>query len=185
MLMVFVFIATHSKRWSAFTTSVPKFHRLSLKRVLNVIVKSVSSRKSDEATYEKRASFSLKCRSVKDGACKRQAIKSKKHLRELSLLIFAAEKKLAENNVILFGYLQRDIEVPNMLRASFDNFPPIFKNTSDSNEDNSSLIKTYAESERKGVRSQPRKKLIFSSTLRNSSLITPPPLFTLNWALFV
>ena len=42
----------------------------------------------------------------------------------------AAEQLLEETKKgKLFGYVQRDIEVPEKLRSKFDNFPPIFKNT--------------------------------------------------------
>ena len=65
----------------------------------------------------------------------------------------------------LFGYVQCDIEVLEILRSKFDNSPPIFKNTSVSKNDIGDLMKTYAEEE--GIMSQPRKMLISRSTLQN------------------
>ena len=42
----------------------------------------------------------------------------------------AAEQLLEEiKEGKLYGYVQCDIEVPEILRANFANFPPIFKNT--------------------------------------------------------
>ena len=58
--IVFVLIATLcSKQWAAFTTFVPVKNsgRLSLKRILNVVVKRESSIIRDEAIYKK--SFSI------------------------------------------------------------------------------------------------------------------------------
>ena len=54
---------------------------------------------------------------------------------------------------------------------SFANFSPIFKKTLVSKNDNGDLMKTYAEEE--AILSQPRKMLIPSFTLHNSTLITP------------
>ena len=49
---------------------------------------------------------------------------------------FPYKRPLVEMNLLeqigsgkLFGYVQRDIEVPEELRKKFANFPPIFKNT--------------------------------------------------------
>ena len=75
----------------------------------------------------------------------------------------------------LFGYVQCDIEVPEILRSKFDNFPPIFKNTLDSKNDIGDLMKTYAEEE--VLMSHPRKMLTSSFTLYNGTLITPLLLF--------
>ena len=46
-----------------------------------------------------------------------------------------------------FGYVQCDIEVPEHLSYYFSNFPPIFKNTAVSRDDNGNLVKQYAEKE--------------------------------------
>ena len=81
----------------------------------------------------------------------------------------------------LFGYVQCNFEVPDFLRSKFDNFPPLFKNTLVSKNDIGDLMKTYAEEE--GIMSQPRKKLISSSTLQNGTLITPLLLCYLQLAL--
>ena len=75
----------------------------------------------------------------------------------------------------LFGYVQCDIEAPEILRSKFDNFPPIFKNILVGKNDIGDLMKTYAEEE--GILSQPRKILISSFTLQNGTLITPLLLF--------
>ena len=81
----------------------------------------------------------------------------------------------------LFGYVQCDIEVPEILRANFANFPPIFKNTLVSKNGIGELIKTYAEEE--VIMSQPRKMLISSFTLQNGTLITDLLLFYLQLGL--
>ena len=94
----------------------------------------------------------------------------------------AAEQLLEEiKNGKLFGYVQCDIEIPEILRSKFDNFPPIFTNTLVSKNDIGDLMKTYAEEE--GIMSQPRKMLISSFTLQNGTLITPLLLFYLQLAL--
>ena len=71
----------------------------------------------------------------------------------------------------MFGYVKCDIEVPEILRSKFDNFPPIVKNTLVSIDHIGDLMKTYAEEE--GIMSQPRKILISSFTLENGTLFTP------------
>ena len=98
----------------------------------------------------------------------------KQHIREH----FSYRRSLAAEQLLqeikkgkLFGYVQCDIEVPEILRSKFDNFPPIFKNTLVSKNDIDELMKTYAEEE--GILSQPRKMLISSFTLQNGTLITP------------
>ena len=47
----------------------------------------------------------------------------------------------------LSGYVQCDIEVLEHLRDYLPNFPPIFKNTVVSREDNGILMKQYKEKE--------------------------------------
>ena len=78
---------------------------------------------------------------------------------------------------MLFGYVQCDIEVPENLRKSFENFPPIFKNTMVARNDIGDFMKEYADKE--GIMSQPRKMLISSYILQNGALITPLFLFIL------
>ena len=88
----------------------------------------------------------------------------------------AAEQILEEiKKGKLFGYVQCNIEVPEILRSNFDNFSPMFKNTLVSKNDIDDLMKTYAEEE--GIMSQPRKMLISSFKLQNETLITPLLLF--------
>ena len=77
--------------------------------------------------------------------------------------------------------MQCHIEVPEVLRSKFDNFPPIFKNILVSKNDIGDLMKTYAEEE--GIMSQPRKMLTSSFTLHNGTLITPLLLFYLQLCL--
>ena len=68
----------------------------------------------------------------------------------------AAEQLLEEIRAgKLFGYVLCDIEVPEILRSKFDNFPPIFKNTLVSKNHIGNLMKTYAEEE--GIMSRSRK----------------------------
>ena len=71
----------------------------------------------------------------------------------------------------LFGYVQCDLKVPEHLKIYFVNFPRIFTNTIVSRNDIGQLMKEYAEKE--GVMSQPRKKLISSFHLKNTTIITP------------
>ena len=47
----------------------------------------------------------------------------------------------------LFGYVQRDLEVPKELKKNFANFPPIFKNTNVGRHDIGLLMNDYAEKE--------------------------------------
>ena len=72
----------------------------------------------------------------------------KQHIREN----FPHRRSLAAQQLLediktgkLFGYVQCDIEVAEILRLNFDNFPPIFKNTSVSKNDIGDLMKNYAE----------------------------------------
>ena len=66
--------------------------------------------------------------------------------------------------------MQCDIEEPEILKANFANFPPIFKNTLVSKNDIADLMKNYAEEDR--LLSQPQKMLISSFTLQSGTLIT-------------
>ena len=94
----------------------------------------------------------------------------------------AAEQHLEEiKKRKLFGYVQCDIEVLEILRSKIDNFPPIFKNILVSKNDIVDLKNSYAEEE--GIMSQPRKLLISSLTLHNGTLITPLLLFYLQLGL--
>ena len=83
----------------------------------------------------------------------------------------------------LFGNIQCDNEVPENLGANFANFPPMFKNTLFSKNNNVDLMTTYAEGGR--IMSQPRKMLISSFTLQNGTLITPLLLFYMQLGLVV
>ena len=101
---------------------------------------------------------------------------------------FPYRKSLTEHQLLegikkryLFGYAQCDIEIPENLRASFANFPPIFKNTLVSKSDNGGLMKTYAEEE--GIMCQARKMLISSVIIQNGTLFTPLMLFYLQLGL--
>ena len=58
----------------------------------------------------------------------------------------------------LFGYVQRDIEVPENLSEAFANVPPIFKNISFGRDDIGPFMIKYAE--KQGLLSQPRRLLI-------------------------
>ena len=91
----------------------------------------------------------------------------------------AAEQILGEiKKGKLFGYVQCDIEVPEILRSEFVNFSPVFKNTLVGRSDSGHLIKNYAEEER--LLSQPRIVLISSFTIQNGILITPLLFFVYN-----
>ena len=98
----------------------------------------------------------------------------KQHLRES----FLFKRPLREESLLeqirsgkLFGYVQCDIEVPEVLKKKIANFPPIFKNTNVGRHDIGSLMKENAEKE--GLLCQPRKMLISSYFLENGTLITP------------
>ena len=80
-----------------------------------------------------------------------------------------------------FGNVLCDIEVPEHLRDYFSNFPPIFKNTAVSRDDNGNLMKPYAKKE--NVMVQPKKMLISSFILTNGTIITPLLLFYLQLGL--
>ena len=81
----------------------------------------------------------------------------------------------------LFGYMQCDIEKPEILRSKFDTFPPIFNNNLVSKSVIGDLMKNYAEDER--FLSQPQKMFIYSLTLQKGTLITPRLLFYLQLGL--
>ena len=105
----------------------------------------------------------------------------KEHLRES----FPYKRPLREESLLeqirsgkLFGYVQCDIEVPEKLKKNFAMFPPIFKNTFVVRHDIGLLMKNYAEKE--GLPCQPRKMLISSYFLENSTLILPLLLFCLD-----
>ena len=104
----------------------------------------------------------------------------KSHLREN----FPYKRPLSEEGLLqgiidgrLFGYVQCDIEVPEHLQSCFSNFPPVFKNTVVSGEDIGSLMREDAEKEI--IMPQPRRMLISSFFLINSTNITPLLLFFL------
>ena len=110
----------------------------------------------------------------------------KQHIRKHfpSNRSLAAEQLLEEiKKRKLFGYVQCDIEVPEMLRANFANFPPKFKNTLVSKNDIGDLMKNYADEER--LLSQPQKRLISSFSFQNGTLNTPLLLFYLQLGLVV
>ena len=103
----------------------------------------------------------------------------KQHIRELfPYRCSPADEQLLEEikKGKLFGYVQCDTEVSEILRSKFDNFPPIFKNTLVSKNDIGDLMKTYAG---EGIMSQPRKMLISSFSSHNGTLITLLLLFYL------
>ena len=104
----------------------------------------------------------------------RESFPYKRPLREESLLEQIRSGKL-------LGYVQCDIEVPEVLKKKFANFPPIFKNTTLGRHDIGSLMKDYAEKE--GLLCQPRKMLISSYFLENGTLIAPLLLFYLDLGL--
>ena len=110
----------------------------------------------------------------------------KLHIRE----IFPYRRSLTKQQLLegikkgnLFGYVQRDIEVPENLRENFANFRPVFKNILVSKNDIGDFMKTYAKEE--GIMSQPRKLLISGFTLQNGTLTTPLLLFYLQLGLVV
>ena len=100
----------------------------------------------------------------------------KNHLRAN----FPYQRPLSEERLMkeiksrkLFGYVQCDLKVPELLKAYFANFSPIFKNTVVSRNDIRDLMKEYAEKE--GIMSQPRRMLISISSfhLKNGTINTP------------
>ena len=108
----------------------------------------------------------------------------KSHLREN----FPYRRPMSEEGLLqgiidgrLFRYVQCGIEVPEHLQSYFSNFPPVLKNTVVSREDNSPLMREYAEKE--NIMPQPRKMLISSFFLTNGTIITPLLLFYLQLGL--
>ena len=100
----------------------------------------------------------------------RKSFPYKRPLREESLLEQIRSGKL-------FGYVQCDIEVLEVLKRKFANFRPIFKNYNVGRHDIGSLMKDYAEKE--GLLCHPRKMSISSCFLENGTFITPLLLFYL------
>ena len=91
----------------------------------------------------------------------------------------AAEHLLeGRRNGKIFGYVQCDLEVPEMLRDSFANLARFSMKTLVSGNHNINLMKTSAEEE--GTMFQPVKLVISSLTLQNGTLITPLLLFYLD-----
>ena len=101
----------------------------------------------------------------------RDSFPYKRPLREESLLEQIRSGKL-------FGYVQCDIEVPEVLKERVANFPPNFQNTNVGRHDIGSLMKKYAE--KGGFLCQLRKMLISSYFLENGTLIAPLLLFHLD-----
>ena len=58
-----------------------------------------------------------------------------------------SEEQLLQGSIDgrLFGYVQRDFDVPEHLRDFFSNFLPIFKNSIVSRDNFGNLMKQYAE----------------------------------------
>ena len=75
----------------------------------------------------------------------------------------------------LFGALEVDIKVPDHLKQTFSEMPPIFKNTDISRDDLGDHMYQYAEE--RNIMSHPRKALIFSLHGETIMIITP----LLNW----
>ena len=101
----------------------------------------------------------------------RESFPNKRPLRDERLLEQIGGRKL-------FGFVQYDIERPEVLTRSFANFLPIFKNINVGRHDIGLLLKYYAEKE--GLLCQPRKMLIWSYFLENGNLIIPLLLFYLD-----
>ena len=132
-----------------------------------VVVKRRSSMNWYEAIYEKKASRSMKFRTVDDGDCTRLAILSKIYPIKPSVQTFTCDSAFIrrKKNGKIFGYDHGDKEVHKNLSAKFPKFPPIFKNTLVSKNDFGNLMKTCDEDE--GIMSQPRRRLIASFTMQN------------------
>ena len=108
----------------------------------------------------------------------------KQHIREnfpyrFSLAIEQLFKGIKKRN--LSGYVRCDTELPENLRANFDNFPPLFNNTLVWKNDIRNLMKIYALA--KMLLCQPRKLLLSSFTLQKGTLITPLLWFYLQFGL--
>ena len=70
----------------------------------------------------------------------------------------------------LYGYIQCDLVVPDELKATFPNFPPIFKNTEVGRNDIGEYMQNYAIEN--DLLKHPQRMLIFSFKLENGSIIT-------------
>ena len=102
---------------------------------------------------------------------------------------FPYKRPLREERVLeqirsgkLFGYEQRDIEVPEELKKKSANFPPIFKNTSVGRHDIGLMKKDYAGKEE--ILCQSRKMFDFTLFPSGRTLITPLLLFYLDLGLY-
>ena len=84
-------------------------------------------------------------------------------------------------NRSLFGNVQCDLIVPDELKPTFSNFPPIFKNIDVSRNDIGEYIKNYAEEN--DLLKNPQRMLISSFNLENGTIITPLLNFYLNLGL--
>ena len=127
----------------------------------------------------------MKYGSAKGRDCTKQPILLK-HIRKPfpCRRSLAAEQLLEEiKKVMLIGYMQCDIEVPENLRSKLVNSLPIFKKTLVSKSHIGDLMKNYADEER--LLSQPQKMLLSSFTLQNGTLNTLLLLFHLQLALVV
>ena len=71
----------------------------------------------------------------------------------------------------LFGHVQCDLEVPEVLRERFANFPPIFKNCDVARENIGKFMLEYAE--KNALLLKPQRILISSYKLNNGIDITP------------
>ena len=103
---------------------------------------------------------------------------SEKTFFRLSLAAVQLLKEIKKRK--LFGYVQCDIRLLENLRSKFAEFPPIFRSALVSKSDIGSPMKNFAE---KGTRSQPRKIVVSSFTLRSGTLIPLLLLFHLKFGL--
>ena len=172
--MGFVYIAILClKQWVAFTTFVPvkSCVHLSLKKISNVVERTMSSMIWDEAIYRRKVSLLLKCGNVSGDFTRRPLML--KHIREH----FPYRRSLTEHQLLerikkgnIFGYVQCDIEVPKKLRANFANFSPLFKNTFSWQEWYWWLDENVCRRRRNDVSTS--EMSISSFTLQNGTLIT-------------
>ena len=138
-----------------------------------------------EAIYEKNAPLLKKCASVNHGDCTIQILIAK----NISEKSFSRNVHLCSSAIIgkktktecFFGYIQCDIEVPELLRVKFANFPAIFKNTLFSKYGIGNFMKTCAEE--REIMSQPGKRLI--STYKTVHSLVLCLYSTSNWDSFV
>ena len=77
----------------------------------------------------------------------------------------------------LFGFLHCDISIPEDLRGSFKNFPPIFKNVDVSRDDIGDHMRQHAEEN--GLLRKPTRMLISSFYQQDGCFITPMVKFLL------